>query len=121
VEQQPDQREVPADSHGSGTELAPTLVVDERQMLELEARAIGVDRRQPLTVRAVANPQQRPGARTGPDRIVLGVGSEPDVLADIDGRYCSTEVAGGFTGRVIGIEAVGGDATVTRFSYSALH
>lgn len=85
------------------------------------AERTGVDRRQPLTVHAVANPQQRPGARTGPDRIVLGVGSEPDVLADIDGRYCSTEVAGGFTGRVIGVEALGGDATVTRFSYSALH
>lgn len=39
--------------------------------------------------------------------------------ADIDGRYLSTEVASGFTGRVIGIEALGSSAVVTKFTYTA--
>jgi hypothetical protein len=39
-------------------------------------------------------------------------------LARIDGRYLSTEVAGGFTGRVVGVEALGADALVTRFRYA---
>jgi xylan 1,4-beta-xylosidase len=30
------------------------------------------------------------------------------VLAELDGRYLSTEVAGGFTGRVIGMYAAEG-------------
>jgi cobalamin biosynthesis protein CbiG len=33
-------------------------------------------------------------------------------LAELDGRYFSTEVAGGFTGRVIGIGAAAGGATI---------
>jgi hypothetical protein len=32
------------------------------------------------------------------------------VLADLDGRYLSTEVATGFSGRVVGVYAVGGTA-----------
>ncbi|NQX34509.1 glycoside hydrolase family 43 protein [Herbiconiux sp. VKM Ac-2851] len=57
-----------------------------------------------------------PGARKGPDRIVLGYASagEERHLFTLDGRYLSTEVAGGFTGRMAGIEALGGPATVTR-------
>jgi xylan 1,4-beta-xylosidase len=50
-------------------------------------------------------------ARTGPDTVSLGV-EEPDgtftVLCTLDGRYLSTEVAGGFTGRVIGMYAAAG-------------
>jgi hypothetical protein len=62
----------------------------------------------------------RPGRRTGPDQLVLGH-EGPDgftELARIDGRYLSTEVAGGFTGRVVGVEALGADALVTRFRYA---
>jgi hypothetical protein len=40
-------------------------------------------------------------------------------IASFDGRYLSTEVAGGFTGRVVGVEALGADAVVTRFAYSS--
>jgi xylan 1,4-beta-xylosidase len=39
------------------------------------------------------------------------------VLAGMDGRYLSTEVAGGFTGRVIGVEALDGPAVLLRFEY----
>ena len=69
-------------------------------------------------VRAVPFGGER-GQRQGPDRILLGYDADGDFveIAAIDGRYLSTEVAGGFTGRVIGVEAIGADATVTRFDY----
>ncbi|MGW2051422.1 glycoside hydrolase family 43 protein [Streptomyces sp. NPDC001858] len=59
-------------------------------------------------------------ARTGPDVVSLGV-EEPDgtftVLATLDGRYLSTEVAGGFTGRVIGLYAAEGTLHFDWFEY----
>lgn len=42
------------------------------------------------------------------------------VLASLDGRYLSTEVAGGFTGRVLGLAAVSGTIRVDEFRYSTL-
>jgi Lon protease-like protein len=72
-----------------------------------------------LALRTRGNPQQH-GARTGPDRVELGyIADNFHVLATIDGRYLSTEVAGGFTGRVIGLEALDGPARVERFEYLA--
>ena len=38
-------------------------------------------------------------------------------LAALDGRYLSTEVAGGFTGRVIGMYAAAGDVRFDWFDY----
>ncbi|MCI2957350.1 glycoside hydrolase family 43 protein [Agromyces atrinae] len=71
-----------------------------------------------LSVRA------RPGAgglhpRGGPDVLALGVveGGEFEEIAAIDGRYTSTEVAGGFTGRVVGIATGAVPAHVTRVDY----
>jgi beta-xylosidase len=61
-------------------------------------------------------------ARSGPDTISFGV-EEPDgtftVLATLDGRYLSTEVAGGFTGRVIGVYAATGTVHFDWFDYVA--
>ena len=37
--------------------------------------------------------------------------------AQLDGRYLSTEVTGGFLGRMIGMYAVGGDAAFDWFDY----
>jgi xylan 1,4-beta-xylosidase len=57
----------------------------------------------------------------GPDRVGFGIESSDggfDVLADLDGRYLSTEVASGFSGRVIGLYAIGGTA---RFDHFDLH
>ncbi|MGD0558891.1 MAG: hypothetical protein ABSA93_28435, partial [Streptosporangiaceae bacterium] len=41
-------------------------------------------------------------------------------LAELDGRYLSTEVAGGFTGRVIGMYATIGTVRFDWFDYEAL-
>lgn len=62
-------------------------------------------------------------ARTGPDTVTLGF-EQPDgtfaELAALDGRYLSTEVAGGFTGRVIGVYAATGTVHVDWFDYEPL-
>ncbi|KJK46277.1 glycoside hydrolase [Lentzea aerocolonigenes] len=61
-------------------------------------------------------------ARSGPDTISFGI-EESDgtftVLATLDGRYLSTEVAGGFTGRVIGVYAATGTVHFDWFDYVA--
>ncbi|GAA4991167.1 glycoside hydrolase family 43 protein [Yinghuangia aomiensis] len=81
----------------------------------------GVDPDRPLAIRTVDtdDPER---LRNGPDRIHLGYLRDGNfhTLADVDGRYLSTEVAGGFTGRVIGVEALGGDAVLRRFEYAAI-
>jgi hypothetical protein len=61
------------------------------------------------------------GAAVGPDEIVLSVQSADSrhELARLDGRYLSTEVASGFTGRVLGIGAVHEPAKVLRFAYTS--
>jgi hypothetical protein len=56
----------------------------------------------------------------GPDRLRFGIegnGGPLQKLAEIDGRYFSTQVAGGFTGRVLGMYAVGCDAAFDWFEY----
>ncbi|UXY24730.1 glycoside hydrolase family 43 protein [Streptomyces cynarae] len=62
-------------------------------------------------------------SRTGPDTVTLGI-EEPDgtftVLGTLDGRYLSTEVAGGFTGRVIGLYAAAGTVHFDWFDYEPL-
>lgn len=57
----------------------------------------------------------------GSDLIRLGVRTGGDVawLAALDGRYLSTEVAGGFTGRVVGAFATDGDAVLHSFTVHA--
>jgi xylan 1,4-beta-xylosidase len=59
-------------------------------------------------------------ARTGPDTVSFGV-EEPDggftSLGTLAGRYLSTEVAGGFTGRVIGMYALSGSVHFDWFDY----
>jgi xylan 1,4-beta-xylosidase len=56
----------------------------------------------------------------GPDAVSLGFTDEEGgahTLARIDGRYLSSEVTGGFLGRLIGMYAVGGDAAFEWFEY----
>ena len=48
---------------------------------------------------------------TGPDTITFWIeGAEEEPIAALDGRYLSTEVATGFTGRVIGMYVTSGTA-----------
>jgi hypothetical protein len=47
------------------------------------------------------------------------VGSTVSTLGRFDGRYLSTEVAGGFTGRVVGVEVVEGVIDVGEIEYVA--
>jgi beta-xylosidase len=58
--------------------------------------------------------ETRPDA-LGPDRVVLGY--DRVELAALDGRYLSTEVTGGFVGRMIGVYATGGTGHVDWLSY----
>jgi beta-xylosidase len=61
--------------------------------------------------------------RAGPDTVSLGI-EEPDgtftVLSTLEGRYLSTEVAGGFTGRLIGMYASAGTVHFDWFDYQPL-
>ncbi|MGI5242035.1 glycoside hydrolase family 43 protein [Dactylosporangium sp. CA-139066] len=59
-------------------------------------------------------------SRSGPDSLSLGIETPDgafDVLATLDGRYLSTEVAGGFTGRVLGVYADAGTVHCDWFDY----
>ena len=58
---------------------------------------------------------------TGPDTLCAGVIDTDGerVLGSFDGRYISTEVAGGFTGRMIGMRALSEQARIRSFSYSS--
>lgn len=59
----------------------------------------------------------------GSDTVSLGFEQDDGsftVLAERDGRYLSTEMTGGFLGRVLGLYAVGGDAAIDWFDYEEL-
>lgn len=55
----------------------------------------------------------------GPDMVEAGYedAGQFTVIASCDGRYVSTEIAGGFTGRMVGLEALGGSARCGEFAY----
>ncbi|GLW67967.1 glycoside hydrolase 43 family protein [Kitasatospora phosalacinea] len=76
----------------------------------------------PVVLGVETAPEPPRGSRTGPDVLSFGI-EEPDgtftVLAALGGRYLSTEVAGGFTGRVIGMYAAAGTVHFDRFDYEA--
>jgi xylan 1,4-beta-xylosidase len=56
----------------------------------------------------------------GPDRIAAGLvtGGVFTELGSVDGRYLSTEVAGGMTGRMLGVTCSSGAVVVRSFGYS---
>ncbi|MDX8035337.1 glycoside hydrolase family 43 protein [Lentzea sp. BCCO 10_0856] len=59
-------------------------------------------------------------SRSGPDTLSFGVEESDGTftpLATLDGKYLSTEVAGGFTGRVIGMYAADGTVHFDWFDY----
>ncbi|GHH29381.1 glycoside hydrolase family 43 protein [Lentzea cavernae] len=76
----------------------------------------------PLVLAVRVQEDQTPlDARSGPDTLTFGVeepGGTFTALAALDGKYLSTEVAGGFTGRVIGMYAARGTVLFDWFEYS---
>jgi beta-xylosidase len=73
----------------------------------------------PATAESIIGPISEPtgaGAR-GPDTVAFSVNGT--LLAELDGRYLSTEVATGFTGRVAGMYVTRGSASFDWFDYSA--
>ncbi|WP_243065159.1 glycoside hydrolase family 43 protein [Humibacter sp. RRB41] len=87
--------------------LASTL--GERQRLEGDV----------LRLETVASDALPFTTRLGPDTIVASIVRDGETveLGRLDGRYLSTEVAGGFTGRVIGVVAESGRVGIRRFRY----
>ncbi|MEV7631856.1 family 43 glycosylhydrolase [Microbacterium sp. NPDC089318] len=75
-------------------------------------------------IRVRRRPAPQPyGANPEPDMVGFSVRSgagEPIDLGEYDGRYLSTEVAGGFTGRVWGVEILRGSARVTAVRYATV-
>ncbi|MBV1850471.1 glycoside hydrolase family 43 protein [Catellatospora tritici] len=73
-----------------------------------------------LRIDVLASSPDRWDPRKEPDTIRFGIESDDgtlELLAELDGRYLSTEVAGGFTGRVIGVYAAAGTVGFDWFDY----
>jgi hypothetical protein len=85
--------------------------------LEAQVGDTATDLGQTPTVRI----ESVPPTQGGPDDISLSVicDGRSVSLAGFDGRYLSTEVAGGFTGRVAGIRAINGMVEVASVRYQA--
>jgi xylan 1,4-beta-xylosidase len=73
-----------------------------------------------LEIRAVPDEGHFSSTALGPDQLVAGVvdGERFTELGRIDGRYVSTEVAGGMTGRLAGVWCSSGALVVRSFRYS---
>ena len=75
----------------------------------------------PASVSSAAQAVDGPvgASATGPDTISfqLETVDGPVVLSELDGRYVSTEVAGGFTGRVVGMYVTEGSAAFDWFDH----
>lgn len=73
-----------------------------------------------VSVEARPSPAAWYSHERGPDEIAVAVDG-PDgrtELGVLDGRYLSTEVAGGFTGRLVGLVASSGEVAVRAFTYT---
>ncbi|MFI0718501.1 hypothetical protein [Streptomyces sp. NPDC021224] len=59
------------------------------------------------------------GEAAGPDTLAFSVvGTDTALLAELDGRYLSTQLSTGFTGRVIGMYAIEGSVAFDWFDYT---
>jgi xylan 1,4-beta-xylosidase len=110
---------------GDSTEAGVCVRMDEQSHYEVFVRdgEVMVRARIGPVVQVLARRPAPPGPvvlristsedRVAADFVELGfetAAGELDILASLDGRYVSTEVCGGFTGRVTGVYAVGGTA-----------
>lgn len=108
------------DAHWFGVEFGSGRVSTRISVGPVTTVLSDVDGVQPAAafLRAVSNQGDH---FAGPDMLQAGIldADGETILGSIDGRYISTEVAGGFTGRMIGIEARSDEAHVRSFSYTA--
>ena len=114
------------DAHWAGVELHNGTVAARLRIGPLEQVLATATLPEPrgtvhtLGIRAT-RPERGPFDGGPVDTVELGVAEDGvfRVLASFDGRYLSTEVAGGFTGRVVGVEPTGtaGQTTLRHFSY----
>lgn len=77
-----------------------------------------------LEIRAVPDEGHFSSTALGPDRLLAGVVGRDGGFAELgrlDGRYVSTEVAGGMTGRLLGVWCRQGGLLVRSFSYCGAH
>jgi beta-xylosidase len=117
---------------GSAAEAGLTIWLDEHAHYDVAVRGERVVARSCVgTVRTIVGDAARPTGpvaltvETGPhvhapDSISLGFHDDSGAahtLARLDGRYLSSEVTGGFLGRLIGMYSVGGEATFDWFDY----
>jgi hypothetical protein len=72
-----------------------------------------------LELRMVPNEGHQFSTARGPDRVVAGIVRDGEFteLGQVDGRYLSTEVAGGMTGRMVGISCASGSVLARSFAY----
>jgi hypothetical protein len=72
-----------------------------------------------LELRALPSQGHEFSTARGPDRVVAGIVVDGGftALGEVDGRYLSTEVAGGMTGRMAGVVSSTGSVLVRSFSY----
>jgi xylan 1,4-beta-xylosidase len=73
-----------------------------------------------LEIRSVPDEGHFSSTALGPDQLLAGVLADDGGFAELgrlDGRYVSTEVAGGMTGRLLGVWCSRGELLVRSFSY----
>jgi hypothetical protein len=101
-----------------GTTIVATARIGD---LERELARVAVTPGSVCLLLAAVDPSSETGprGRTGPDDIMLAVVDASGVreLCRLDGRYLSTEVASGFTGRMLGIGAASSQAIVHSVAY----
>ncbi|MEH1130736.1 glycoside hydrolase family 43 protein [Micromonospora sp. CPCC 206061] len=106
------------DRHWCALDLRAGRVVARLRIgpLESELGTAMIAERRPVTLRI----ESRAPSEGGPDDVALGVGLGPEYreLAAFDGRYLSTEVASGFTGRVVGLQTLNGVTTLHEVRYT---
>ena len=116
------------DAHWAAVELTDDAISARAQIGPLNQVLASHPRPDQTVVTLVlqAAPEAASPWATAPDILSFGYLDATGTLhelAAIDGRYFSTEVAGGFTGRVVGIEPVDPTSTtgtISRFRYETL-
>ncbi|TCO50104.1 glycosyl hydrolase family 43 [Kribbella antiqua] len=105
------------DRHWCSLDLSPDRVVARLRIGPLEQELASAPVTGPVTLRITA----KEPTFGGPDDIELGfiTGTTYKELTRFDGRYLSTEVAGGFTGRTLGLQSLAEATTIHEVTYTS--